>query len=395
MSHLATPTAAPVPPAGFLAEIAAGLAGGSEPGALLERFLDPIIRLAGAQSGTVRVLSDAGDQLQLVGARGLPAHLCGEGDVVDRHCGHCGAAVDNAGPVWAADLRSCAERTGNAYFGTQGQGLLAVPLRHRGRTLGVYTLHFADGQAPSPEIQAVLGSVGELLGLALNNARLEQERLRSTLLRERQAMAADVHDSLAQSLAFVKMRLPLLQDALRAHDDKRALGYCDDVRGAITQAHASLRGIITQLRTPMDPQGLVHALGASADNFRRSTGTELDFINDFPGLSLPPEQESQLFHIVQEALTNVARHAGAQHAWLYIGPADDGRLQVLIDDDGSGLPDQAAGGSHYGMDIMLDRASRAGGQLEVGARQGGGTRVRLTLPLPAAAERRPVQPGAA
>jgi two-component system nitrate/nitrite sensor histidine kinase NarX len=257
--------------------------------------------------------------------------------------------------------------------------MMAVPLRHRGRTLGVYNLFFSHDREPSADVKAILLSVGELLGLALNNARLEQEHLRATLLRERQKMAADVHDSLAQSLAFVKMRMPLLHDAMRAHDDAQGQRYYEEVRGAISQAHASVRAIVSQLRLPMDPQGLLHALGTAAEHFRLGSGIELEFVNELPSLELPAEQETQVFHIVQEALTNVARHAGAERAWLRIARADGG-IRVDVDDDGAGLPARESPGSHYGMDIMAERARRIGAALEIGRRDGGGTRVRLTVP---------------
>lgn len=376
--HLPGGTGAP--DAGILAEIAAGLVAERDLGQLLQRFLDPVVRLAGAHAGAVRVLSESGDQLHLVTGLGLPAGLCNGEKAVDRHCGHCGAAADGRQLVWATDLSGCSERSAGVYFGQDCQRLLAVPLQHRGRVLGVYNLFFAGASEPSADVLAILRSVGELLGLALNNARLEQEHLRATLLSERQMMAAEVHDSLAQSLAFVKMRMPLLQDAMLAHDDARARRYCDDVRDAVSQAHSSLRGIITHLRTPMDPQGLVHALGASADHFRSSTGANLDFVNEVPGLKLHPAQEAQVFHIVQEALANVARHAHARHTRLHIAPVQGGEIEVLIEDDGAGLPVASAGGSHYGLEIMGERARRLGGRLEVGARQGGGTRVRLAFP---------------
>jgi two-component system nitrate/nitrite sensor histidine kinase NarX len=380
--------------AGILAELAAGLSTVADMGPLLARFLEPIIRLAGAQAGAVRVLSDAGDQLQLVGERGLPPGLCGDAAAVGRHCGHCGRAADGAELVWATDLAGCSARSGTVFFGQACQGLLAVPLRHRERLLGIYNLFFAASTPPGPEVLALLRSIGELLGLALNNARLEKETLRATLLHERQAMAAEVHDSLAQSLAFVKMRMPLLRDAILAHDEGQALRYCDELRSEVSQAHGSLRGILTHMRAPMDPQGLLHALGTSADNFRRSSGTALEFINELPALQLAPEQEAQVFHIVQEALTNVARHAGAQHTRLHIAPGQRGSVQVLVEDDGAGLPPVSAvgpaGGGHYGLEIMLERARRLGGTLDITARPGGGTCVRLVFPpVRAAAEHVP------
>jgi two-component system, NarL family, nitrate/nitrite sensor histidine kinase NarX len=377
------PGAAVTPDAGILVELAAGLASVDDLGPLLARFLDPIIRLAGAQAGAVRVLSDAGDQLQLISERGLPAGLCGDAPAVGRHCGHCGRAADGVELVWATDLSGCSARSGRGFFGQACRGLLAVPLRHRDRLLGVYNLFFAAGTQPGPEVMAVLRSIGELLGLALNNARLEKDTLRATLMHERQAMAAEVHDSLAQSLAFMKMRMPLLQDAILAHDEAQALRYCDELRGEVSQAHGSLRGILTHFRAPMDPQGLVHALGTSADNFRRSSGTTLEFVNELPGLQLAPEQEAQVLHIVQEALTNVARHAGAQHARLHIAPHQSDDIQVLVEDDGAGLPLVSAERGHYGhygLEIMLERARRLGGSLDIGTRPGGGTRVRLSFP---------------
>jgi two-component system nitrate/nitrite sensor histidine kinase NarX len=379
------PTSAPAQDAGILAEIAAGLVAEGDLRLLLERFLDPIVHLAGAQAGAVRVLSETGDQFQLVTGLGLPAGLCSREQAVDRHCGHCGAAADGQELVWASDLRTCSERSASSEFWQGCQRLLAVPLQHRGRVLGVYNLFFAGADEPGADVLAILRSVGELLGLALNNARLEQETLRATLMSERQMMAAEVHDSLAQQLAFVKMRMPLLHDAMRAHDDTRAQQYYDDVRSAVTQAHSSLRGIITHLRSPMDPQGLLHALAASADAFRRSTGAELELANEWPDMKLAPELESQVFHIVQEALTNVARHAAAQHVRLHIGRVPGGQVEIVVEDDGAGLPPAAnVTGTHYGLEIMLERARRIGGTLEIGARDGGGTRIRLSFPLHAA-----------
>lgn len=369
----------------ILAQITAGLATGRDLHDLLQRFLQPVVALAGATGGLVRVLSETGERLDLVSEFGVPPEMCRAEYSVDRHCGFCGAAADNSRVIWASDLSSCTSLIGRA----GGQRMLAVPLQHRGRVLGVYNLFFAAQREPSPEVLNLLKSVGELLGLALDNARLEEENLRATLIGERQMMAADVHDSLAQSLTFIKMRIPLLRDALLEQDSERALAYCDDVGDAASQAHTSLRSIITQLRAPMDPQGLVHALDASVDAFRRTTATELEFVNEIPDLQLASEHETQVFHLVQEALTNIARHAGAQHARLCISETSSGEVEVLIEDDGAGLPPASdVGGSHYGLEIMRERAGRIGGCLEFGKRNGGGTRVRLVFPAPKA---RPVQ----
>ena len=105
------------------------------------------------------------------------------------------------------------QRSQGSYFGHQCKRLLAVSLRHRDQVLGIYNLFFDADAETGPDITAILRSVGELLGLALHNARIERERLRVTVMQERQKMVNEVHDAMAQTLAYVKMRLPLLHDA--------------------------------------------------------------------------------------------------------------------------------------------------------------------------------------
>lgn len=381
-SSTAATAATAAAPATFLADLTAGLSAGHDPQSLLQRFLAPLLRLAGAQGGSVRVLDNGDHRLHLVGTLGTAASLCGAGEAVDRHCGVCGRAADGADLVWAADRSTCRAASAASVAGN-AQRVLAVPLRHQGRVLGVYTLFFDEDAPLSPDVLGLLDSVGELLGLALAHARDEAQRLDTTLAQERRMLAADVHDGVAQSLSFVKMRLPLLQDAMQAGDLPRAQQYLDDVNSAAGQAQGSLRNLMTQMRTPMDPLGLRHALEATAQAFRRSSSTVLEYDQQVPDLQLPPDEETQVFHVVQEALNNVGRHAGARHAWLRIAAAAPGWTEIVIDDDGVGLPPAAGGGSHYGLAIMQDRARRIGGSLSVGARPGGGTRVTLTFPCPA------------
>ncbi len=265
--------------------------------------------------------------------------------------------------------------------------MLAVPLGHRGQVLGVYSLFYLRADGPGPEVLAVLKSVGDLLGLALNNARLEHAHLRAVVMGERQSMAAEVHDSVAQTLAFVKLRMPLLQDAIADHDELAALRYAADVRRATGDAHASLRELLTNFRAPVDLLGFRHALQTSVRDFESSTGLAVVFQDRAAGLALSAAQELQLSRIVQEALTNIAKHARARHAWLTIEQRSD-MVEIRVEDDGTGAAPHNGGslGSNHGLDIMRERAAKVGGQIEIGRREGGGTRVRVCLPMPAAAD---------
>lgn len=381
-----------IPVVGIFAEITAGLANGKKLETLLEGFLVPIIRLAGAKAGAVRTLTDDDQHMRLVGNVGLPEGVIQTERSVDRHCGICGTAADTDTVVWANDLKPCARHSNEAgYFGLHCKRVLAVPLRHRERVLGIYNLFFDSDAELSPEISAVLRSIGELLGLALYNTRLERENLRVTVMNERKLLASEVHDSIAQTLVYVSMRLPLLQDAMLKHDDQLSLKYFSDVKQGVCEVHSSLREILTNFRVSMNPQGLMHALQEIADGFQSRTGVALEFNRTSSEPALSVEQEVQVFHIVQEALANITKHSHAQRASLAIGQTPE-CFEVTIEDDGGGmaLPGCASQfnpallkESHFGIEIMKERAQLLGGRIEVSPRAGGGTRVRLVIPMAA------------
>jgi two-component system nitrate/nitrite sensor histidine kinase NarX len=374
------------PVANLFAEITAGLADGRQLETLLRQFLGPIVSLAGAQAGLVRILSEDGQHMRLVGDLGLPPEVRLAELSVDRHCGTCGVAADQDALTWAVDLQPCARHTKQgSYFSERCKRMLAVPLRHRERLLGVYNLFFEQEGDLGPDILAVLRSIGELLGLALHNAQLEREHLCATVMSERKFLASEVHDSIAQTLVYVNMRLPLLQDAMLRHDDSLSFRYFSDVEQAVGSIHADLREIMVNFRTPMAPHGLLPALQELSETFRQRSGIRVAIDSNATDLGLSVEQEVQIFHIVQEALANVARHAKARHAWLSLDQ-QEGRLEVRVRDDGLGPVTASAddGQSHFGLGIMRERAQRLGGEVDIGPHADGGTQVRLTLPLEAA-----------
>jgi len=382
-ARLPSPDALPAADTAILAQLTAELAAGEDVRDLLQRFLEPIMRVAQAQAGAVRVLSAQGDRFELVSTIGLPEDVYTAEKLVDSRCGFCGVAAAERRIVWATDLSGCCARANESYFGKQCQQVMAVPLQRRNRVLGVYNLFFASGKVPDEPVLALLRSVGELLGLALDNLRLEAESVRATVMQERQMMAAEVHDSVAQNLTFIKMRLPLLRDAIVAKDEERALKYLDDVRETLGEAHGSLREIVTQFRTRIDPRGLARAVEALTARFSARTGVQLHVANRMPDLHLSQSEEADLFHIVQEALANVERHSRATQAWLRVEPTLAG-VVVRVEDNGIGpqvTARERGDGAHYGLDIMSERARRLGGELTVGRRPGGGTQVRLALPI--------------
>ena len=377
----------------IISEVSASLADEDDVEELLGRFLGTMIRLANASAGAVRVLTSDGRHLRLVGARGLPPEVVEHERLVPVDCGHCGSAVRDNRSRYEIDLAHCAERTHHPYFGRECQAMVVVPLQNQGRLLGTYNLFLPDRFELPEEVALLFRSNGEHRGMALENARLKRENLRITLMNERQMMAAEVHDSLAQTLAYMKMRIALLQDALIDAETDKANKYAGDLGQALDEAYAQLRELLSQFRNRMDPMGLVAAVAGLVANFRDRTGIDLDYQNRVADFRLSVDQEAQVFFIIQEALANVARHSGATRARLAFEGAGDYYV-ATVEDNGrggqgffaianrtSGFEEHPKLRDHFGLTIMRERARKIGGRVEVANLPAGGFRVRLTFPV--------------
>jgi two-component system nitrate/nitrite sensor histidine kinase NarX len=365
-----------------LSEVTASLASEHDIEGLLSRFLRTMIRLSGASAGAVRVLTADGEHLRLLASVGLPPEVVESERLVGFDCGVCGSALHSDDVRQVREFHACTERTALAYF--RGcKSIVAVPMQHNGKVLGVFNLFMTEERAIPEDVALLFRSISEQLGMALENARLMRENLRMTLMNERQMMASEVHDSLAQNMAYMKMRIELLQEALQRQEGDKALKYTGDLQQALDEAYAALRELLSQFRNRMDPLGVVHALKQLVAGFFDRSGVTLEFENRIPDLDLSADQEVQVFHIVQEALANVARHSGAKHASLVIDLVD-GHYTFTVEDDGRGvfvlgaMPDLR---HHFGISIMRERAQRLGGSIEISNLPQGGARLRLLVPL--------------
>lgn len=375
--------------------VSASLADEDDVEELLGRFLGTMLKLAKASAGAVRVVTSDGKHMRLVAARGLPREVVERERLVPIDCGQCGSAVADNHSRYEIDLHACAQRTHHNYFVRDCQAMVVVPLQHGGQLQGIYNLFLPERFELPEEVALLFRSIGEHLGMALENARLKRENLRITLMNERQMMAAEVHDSLAQTLAYMKMRMALLQDALRDRDDdgdESVNRYAGDVGQALDEAYSQLRELLSQFRNRMDPMGLQQALTRLASDFQDRTGIALEYRNRLADLRLVLDQEAQVFFIVQEALANVGRHSGATQARLTLEGAGD-HYVVTVDDNGRGgqgffaIANRTGGfeehphlRDHFGLSIMRERARMIGGRVEVANLPEGGFRVRLTFP---------------
>lgn len=345
---------------------------------LLEGFLTTIIGSVGARAGAVRVVSPDGQGLQLVGAVGLPSEMLECEGAVDIGCGVCGKAACDK-DVSASGADDCAQRSGNRFFAAECRHVIAAPLDYRGELIGVLTLFYSAAEDVPANAETFFRSFADLIGITLEKIRQNRESRRLNLIAERQAMANEIHDSLAQTLVYSKMRTSLLLDAIRQHDELLAFKCAGDIDEALANGQKVVRELITHFRSQMDPQGLQHALQALVEEFRHRTGISLVYTNRVADLNLPIEHELQTFHIVREALANVASHSGATKASLDIKHSGECHI-FTVEDNGGGIYKCASIDGHYGLLIMRERAQRIGGEIEIESSETTGTRVRLILP---------------
>jgi two-component system, NarL family, nitrate/nitrite sensor histidine kinase NarX len=352
--------------------------------AVIEPMLAAIVRLAGADAGTVRVIASDGmcyEPMVAVGIAGIGSGA--HADARSAWCNQCAESRDAGSECVRNEICGNSERFPADVLGALCKHIVSVPLRHKDCPVGVLNLMFEGERALPDAMTPLLQATGDLLGMTLENARLARENLRIRLTNERQMLANEVHDSLAQGLTYMRMRMSLLRDAIRAADELKAHKYWGDVDDTLGNSQRRLRELITYFRSRMDPQGLLHALSETSSRFLDRTGIALEFVNDAPDLCLPPEREIEVFHIVQESLANICRHAHAKHARLLLS-REEGGYAIVVEDDGVGMAPSSAttdqdDSGHYGVAIMQERARRLGGSVVL--RSGpSGTRVELHFP---------------
>ena len=193
-------------------------------------------------------------------------------------------------------------------------------------------------------------------------------------------LASELHDSIAQSLAYLKIQGKLLDESLKAKNIDQSLDDLAQIRKGIEECNQDVRELLVHFRTKIETEGLEATLKKFLEKFRSETGinTEFEVEENLPALS--PGEEVHIFHIVQEALANARKYAEATRVKVSVKCNDS--FNVMIEDNGQGFDLEEVkdkGSSHVGIDIMQERAIRLGGALAIESNAGLGTRVSLTM----------------
>jgi two-component system nitrate/nitrite sensor histidine kinase NarX len=259
------------------------------------------------------------------------------------------------------------------------QTVSVFTIQFKNQVFGIFNLYFTQPREFDESERLMLESLGKHLGVAIENQRLVAREKEMAVSEERNLLAQELHDSIAQSLAFLNLQAQMVEEALGKSDLPEVRGGLGRMREGIQESYDDVRELLVHFRTRFGESDVETALRALLGRFEADTGIATELRQSGTGVPLSPETQIQALHVVQECLSNARKHSGAKRVKVEL---ERGPVYVLrVGDDGRGFEQGAHIDGHVGLLIMRERAQRIGGQISVDSRPGGGTCVTLTLPI--------------
>ncbi|MEZ7002229.1 ATP-binding protein [Streptomyces sp. AD55] len=389
-----------------LARTAAKLASEGSLTAMLDALAQEVLRADMLAAVQILTLDESGESLQIMGSAGFPRRS----DFFDllMACRDRGAtlrmldAFELAEPVVIADRGDAIQADPaweplHAHMGAlRWDWFASVPLLLRGRAIGIINAYFAPGQVVGRQTLEFLEAMADQAAVAVDYVALLRDERELARREERQRLARDLHDSIVQQVFSISMQAKVMgvlgarTDTVPADSVRR---IADEVGALSKTVLTDLRAMVHELRPSLSTQlGLEEAVRALAESTTNRTGLRFDLVVGAGLEQIGAETAEDVYRVVAEAIHNVVKHAGARWVTLRMGVRDHS-LVVTVADDGKGLPDPAGTGTPpgggYGLTSMRERAERWGGTVRVAPDPGGGTEVRLSVPLAVSVPRDP------
>ncbi len=262
---------------------------------------------------------------------------------------------------------------------------LTAPLKAKGQVLGAICVARSSDPGFSPEDGRLLTAIGHQVAIAVENARLFAQVQNLAALEERERLAREMHDGLAQVLGFLSIKARVARQQLSSGRTQQAERDLAQIHEIVQDAYAEVRQSILSLRTAGEMEkGLLKAIEESAADFAEQNSIPVEVALAEEGeVSFPPEAEVQLVRIVQEALANVRKHARASKVWVRL-IRTEGEAVLTVEDDGAGFDVSEAERRKrrcFGLLTMRERAESIGARLDVTSVPGEGTRVQVRFPI--------------
>ena len=276
------------------------------------------------------------------------------------------------------DCGTCRTRADSCGEGGGLQPLLMFPLASGEHRFGELFVE-ASGRLEDWQAQCIAAFCDNIARTFALTLQQEQES-RLALFAERSTIARELHDSLAQSLSYLKIQVSRLGTLLKREAPAQKIDETlDELREGLNSAYRQLRELLTTFRLSLERSSLAVALEDTVREFAERGELTIELDNRLAHIPLNPNDEIHLLQIVREALSNVVRHAHADCARVVLAEGDDGQVLVSIEDDGVGLDPTQNRNGHYGLSIMRERSQTLGADFHIAPREPCGTCVSLSF----------------
>lgn len=330
-----------------------------------EMFLNKILTIIPAQAASIRLIDMKRQRLDLVAHYGLPetlqtAEACQRID--ECLCGHA-VQYDEWQPIHFHDKQAQLNETRATCWHLGFHYLRVFKIRYNAQDLGMMTLYFEKTYDFS-KLSDLLESVCHQLGGAVNNIRLAEESRQLAVMQERNLMAQGLHDSIAQTLTFLNLQTQMLESALKANEKEQVAENLQFIKDGVQECYEDVRELLLNFRTKITKKEFAEAVETLTQRFEQQTHIPVNIVWRGNGFPLSSEQQLQFIFILQESLSNIRKHANAQHVEIVFDNQDD--YIMTIRDDGRGFDTQRhLSGNHVGLGIMRERAVRIHANFDV------------------------------
>jgi two-component system nitrate/nitrite sensor histidine kinase NarX len=349
--------------------------------ALAQDFTKSMAKISRADGVALRWSNQGGQRHLMLAAHGLPAAMVDAEQCIYSGDCHCGAAVVGA-TLNVIPIRELSPAPMTHCTKAGFETLVTIPVRLHEHVMGEVDLFFHARTSPTPAERSLLEALSSHLASGMENLRLNSLEKEAAVSQERHLLARELHDSIAQSLAFLKIQVQLMRDALKTSDGPEVAKILEEIDTGVKESYGDVRELLLHFRTRTNTEDIEPALATTLQKFAHQSGVKAALTMQGQGLPLAPDVQIQVLHIVQEALSNVRKHARASQAWLDVQQQPTWRFEVRDDGIGFNPETDQIDETHVGMRIMTERAQRVGATIEVISTPSRGSSVILTLPPP-------------
>jgi two-component system NarL family sensor kinase len=350
-----------------------------------ESTLPLVIELLQLHTGWL-FLHDDQSEFMIASYHQLPPALAYPGPAWDDTC-ECQRLARRGDLHAAAQVVECS-RLRDATGDRQGLAYHAsVPLVKGDRLLGILNVATSEWDVFTPQDIEILSAIGHQIATAIERTQLAEQATRVALVEERNRLAREVHDTLAQELTGIALQLEAA-DALLEHSPDRARARIRQALERTRESLAEARRSVLDLRAgPLERQALPAALEILGQRFTAETGTPVASQLALVGPRLPARVEEALYRIAQEALVNIRRHAQASAVRIELRQQGD-HVQLIVADNGRGFdpeqtsaPATSAQSHGFGLIGMQERARLLDGEMQISSCPGAGAQLMVSIPI--------------